>query len=399
MSEGYKRRPKEHLFRLIARRSEKTPNFALLLGAGASRTSNVKCASDMVVEWQQQLYIQSKSGEPIDKWLETQRWHNDDDEYGLLFEKVCDQPAQRRIFIEECIKNARPSWGYIYLANIIANDFFNVIFTPNFDDLLNEACFVYAGCKPLVCAHDSAVSGIRITSNRPKIIKLHGDFLFDNIKNTIRETDSLEKNMQMKFMQFSREYGLVVIGYGGNDRSIMDILDSMVKPSEQEQYFPNGIYWCTPKEANISRKLDKLLQREKVFLVEIDGFDEFMAELNQFLGLSLPTSNRDPYKATTERLNAFISQNPSLKNDLIKKDIEKLVTKIKEFEEVLSKELDLEDARLIPYLLLLNLAFLSHKYSDVIKYSEKALKQKSEPIRYTLYLHTCIAKTQKRHLN
>ena len=195
MSESYKRRLAEHVFKLIARRNNSTPNFALLIGAGASATSGIRLASQMIDEWRHQLYAQSKSAEPFEKWLQKQSWYGDEEEYGILFEKVCDQPSQRRIYIEECVKNSTPSWGYIYLASLISNRYFNVIFTPNFDDLLNEACFLYTGCKPIVCAHDSAVAGIRVTSNRPKILKLHGDFLYDSIKNTIKETDVLEKNM------------------------------------------------------------------------------------------------------------------------------------------------------------------------------------------------------------
>ena len=109
---------------------------------------------------------------------------------------ICDEPSQRRIYIENIVKNAKPSWGYIYLANIISSACVNVVFTPNFDDLLNEACFTYTDTKPVVCAHDSAVSGIRVSSNRPKIIKLHGDYLYDSLKNTVEETTSLEKNMR-----------------------------------------------------------------------------------------------------------------------------------------------------------------------------------------------------------
>lgn len=374
MFDSYKKRSKEHIFKLIALRNDLTPSFALLIGAGASVNSGVKAASVMIDEWRQQLYANSKSNETFEKWLEDQPWHGDDDEYGLLFEKVCDQPSQRRIYVEECIKNAKPSWGYVYLSNLIKNNYFNIIFTPNFDDLLNEACFLYAGCKPIVCAHDSAVIGIRITSSRPKIIKLHGDFLYDTIKNTLRETDSLEKNMQAKLMQFSREYGLIVIGYSGNDQSIMNTLDSMMKPSETEQYFPNGIYWCTRKGSKISKKLDRLLQREKVYLVEIEGFDEFMAELHQFLGLALPDFVRDPYHSTTEKLNTFVSNKTN--HYIITQHINALNEQIKKFEqEITGHGPKTELSHLIPYRLLVSNAMDSNRYEEVIKYAQKAMDQ------------------------
>ena len=87
---------------------------------------------------------------------------------------------------------------------LIAAGYFNTVFTTNFDDLLNEAFYRFSHVRPVVCAHDSSISGVTITSDRPKIIKLHGDYLFDNIKTTLRETESLEMNMRMNFRSLQR---------------------------------------------------------------------------------------------------------------------------------------------------------------------------------------------------
>lgn len=372
MLETHNKRDKSHLINLISRRSSDAPNFALLIGAGASASCGVKTASQMITEWRQQIYEQSRSDEPFEEWLQEQDWYKDDEEYSILFEQVYDQPSQRRIYIEECVKEAKPSWGYIYLSNIIARNYFNIIFTPNFDDLLNEACFIYGDLRPMVCAHDSAVAGIRVTSVRPKMIKLHGDFLYDSIKNTIRETETLDKNMKDKFMQFAREYGLVVIGYGGNDRSIMDILDAML---ESDGYFPNGLYWCKRDGGKVSKKLDRLMRRENAYWVEIEGFDEFMAELHDDLGLRLPDSVRDPYKATTERLNGFISPMKGIKHTIIKKNIAELEEHVKGFEQAISGKAPEEFDRLVPYRFLGDREYNRHRYENALSYYEKALIQ------------------------
>jgi len=365
--EVYNGRDVAHLINLIGKRSNNTPNFALFIGAGASASSGIKTASQMINEWRRQLYEQSKSGETFEKWLKKQDWYEDEEEYSILFEKSYDQRSQRRVYIEECVKDAKPSWGYIYLANIIAHNYFNVIFTTNFDDLLNEACFLYADLRPIVCAHDSAVADIRVTSARPKIIKLHGDFLYDSIKNTVRETENLEKNMRDKFMQFAREYGLVVTGYGGNDRSIMDILDTILK---SDGYFPNGLYWCKRKGDKASKKLERLMRRDNAYWVGIDGFDEFTAELHDKLGIRLPDTVSDPFKATTERLNRFISPKEEIKTPIIKKDIKELEEQVKKFE---SKE---DFDRFVPYAMLGAMQFSEHNYEDALTLFKKALIQK-----------------------
>ena len=236
----------EHLMHLILTRNGDIPNFSLLLGSGASSTSGVLTAEDMIEEWRPLTFSHSGSNDSYLKWRDNQRWFRHEDEYSMLFEAIYDQPSQRRVYVEECVKNAHPSWGYVYLTNLLSNRFFDVVFTTNFDDLINEACYLYSdGLRPIVAAHDSAIQGIRVTSGRPKIIKLHGDFLYDNIKNTLAELETLETNTKRKLNQFAQEYGLVVIGYSGRDRSVMDTLELLLR---DEENYKQGVYWCLPVE-------------------------------------------------------------------------------------------------------------------------------------------------------
>ena len=216
-----------------------------------------------------------------------------------------------------------------------------MVFTTNFDDLINEACFLYSdGVRPIVCAHDSAISSIRVSPTRPKIIKLHGDFLFDNIKNTMRELETLEDNIKRKFMQFAQEYGLVVVGYSGRDRSVMDILDILV---QKKEYFKQGIYWCELEGAERrTKRLSGLLRRDRVFIVKILGFDEFMAEIHQKARLSLPEPIVNPLWMANDRARLFVDVHPSIKKSkIISQDIQKVlegVTNIMSSREVPSRE-------------------------------------------------------------
>lgn len=294
----------QHLMRLITTRNGEVPNFSLLLGSGASATSKVKTAMDMIREWREMLFAESGC-KNRDGWLAMQAWHHHDDEYSLLFESVYDQPSQRRVYIEECLTDAHPNWGYVYLTSLLANRYFDVVFTTNFDDLINEACYLYSdGLRPIVAAHDSVIQGVRVTSGRPKIIKMHGDFLYDNIKNTLAELETLEANTKRKLQQFAQEYGLIVIGYSGRDRSVMDTLDLLLRDDEN---YKQGVYWCKMVGDQMSDRLQSLLRRDRVYLVEIDGFDQFVAELHEETAKSLPQAIRRPFDLAEERAQLFIS--------------------------------------------------------------------------------------------
>ena len=325
-------KPQSHLINIICANRDHQPTFSLFLGAGASKSSGVKTASEMILQWREMFCkIHGNNAAELDVF-KIFDWYDTEREYAELFGRLFDSPSQRREFIEKCVASGRPSWGYIYLTNLMANEVFDTIFTTNFDDLLNEACYRFSDTlRPMICAHDSSIGLVRISSKRPKVIKVHGDYLYDNIKNTERELESLEENTKAKFRQFAREYGMIVLGYSGSDRSVMDTIDSLLK---DEQNFPAGIYWCTVKGSRLSRRVQEILRFPKVRQIEITGFDDFFAELNDELGLPLLPEIAQPYDALRDRLNRLLptsDSEPTL-HHRIRQDVERLANEIKSIE-------------------------------------------------------------------
>ena len=191
---------------LETRTSNATPNYNVLIGAGASVSSGIRTGQDLVNEWRKDIYeILSKkeytTEEDSKTYLMTKEgnWYSESNEYSSLFEKKFDLPSQRRRFVEKEVDKASPSIGYAYLTSLVdsSDRYIDTIFTTNFDDLINEAFYQFSQTRPIVCAHDSSIRSLGLSSSRPKIIKLHGDYLFDDIKSTLRETESLELNIKI----------------------------------------------------------------------------------------------------------------------------------------------------------------------------------------------------------
>jgi tetratricopeptide (TPR) repeat protein len=317
-----KRRAVADIARFLATRTDHNPNYTLLLGAGCSVTSGVRSAAVLVDQWRRELCPADLVDAVAQRqYLKEQHatWYDPNREYSSLFEKKYDLQRQRRMFVETEVAGKTPSLGYAYLTALVGQNYFNTIFTTNFDDLINEAFYIYSDRRPIVCAHDSSIDSITVTSKRPKLIKLHGDYLFDDLKSTARETESLEQNMRVKFAEFARDYGLIVVGYSAGDRSIMDAISSLIK---SDPYFRNGIYWCLRKDSEVPEELRKLLWKERAFFVEIDGFDEFFAELyttfnkGEVLPISTLSFSRRPADKVATLLRdhaAFHTQSPILK--------------------------------------------------------------------------------------
>ncbi|HEX3798167.1 MAG TPA: SIR2 family protein, partial [Verrucomicrobiae bacterium] len=318
------------LKQIISTRADQNPNFCLFLGAGASRNSGIRTAGEMVEEWRKIIYEDLKgdsSEHPIDQmkqWLRENAsdWYDENREYSSLIERNYPLPTNRRKFIEREVAEKTPSIGYAYLVRITEAGQLKTIFTTNFDDLLNEAFYQFSSERALVCAHDSSVHTISITSRRTKIIKLHGDYLFDGLKNTSDETKNLEENMKEKLKEFLKEYGLIIAGYSGSDKSITRTIEEM---SHSPLFLKNGLFWCFRDEDEITQEAFSILERPNSFYVLTPGFDELMADLYTMLSTDATPFNA---KLASDRAAHIIEtylQNSQLKittSRTIKKHLE-----------------------------------------------------------------------------
>ena len=260
------------------------------------------------------------------RWLTEHEpeWYDEKREYASLIEHIYPTPANRRKFVETEVANKIPSIGYAYLVRIAEANLLRTLFTTNFDDLLNEAFYQFSSERAIVCAHDSSVGDIGITSHRTKIIKLHGDYLFDDMKNTNMEAKKLDENMTEKFAEFLKEYGLIIAGYSGSDKSIARILEDML---DKPIYLKNGLFWCFREEDVISDEALQILKRPNAFYVLTPGFDELMADLYSMLA-----RDGSPFSAkfATDRASRIIetylqnAQLKSTKSATIKRHLEEL---------------------------------------------------------------------------
>lgn len=263
----------------------KYPRFAFFLGAGASRQAGIITAGEMIRVFKERIFVECcpeeiRTDQERERWLEDQPWYKKEgSEYCKLFEQFEPKEIGRQRYIESIIEGKEPSFGYVVLANLIASNYLNTVITTNFDDLVYSACTGYTGIRPIVYAYGVLASEMRITAERPKILKLHGDFLYSALKNTDTEIAAQDPNMSRQLTQVLSEYGLVVIGYGGGDESIMKLLSNI---SDK-----NDLYWCLMPGEQPSEAVRKLLSDKRGFAVEIEGFDETMSQVREIVGVDV----------------------------------------------------------------------------------------------------------------
>ena len=130
---------------------------------------------------------------------------------------------------------------------------------------------------------------IKINSTSPIVVKLHGDFRYDLLKNTDDETQLLHQSVMNELTHLFDSLGLIVVGYSGRDESVMSFLENFVKNENETRAFPNGFYWCI-REGEVEKQriktlIDKLREKGiETDFVKITSFDDFLIGIYNQIG-------------------------------------------------------------------------------------------------------------------
>lgn len=288
--------------------------FIFFLGAGCSVSSGIPAAGALVNNWLPRLK-KIKTGDEgnIEQWIRDNFPEYDENNPGILYGKIIEElfftPEVRQREIERIIGGKDPGFGYAVLAKLISHANYgrqcNVILTTNFDDLVADALYLYTNKKPLVISHESLISFVKVTRTNPVIIKLHGDARLAP-KNTELETEELTEAVKKVMKNLLSEAGIIFVGYGGNDHSILNILKELAPES-----LPWGIYWV--RNSLPENDMRAWLEVHKANWVKHLDFDELMLLMRSELDLEHPDMKRferltntylDTFKSLTTKLEA-----------------------------------------------------------------------------------------------
>lgn len=261
--------------------------FCFVLGAGASKSSGIASGQELVDQWEKELRVRNEQ-EHV-KWKERLGITTDNKYsfYSQYYERrFKKQPSDGYNFLEKLMEHANPSVGYVMLSYILAETNNNVVITTNFDHLIEDSINYYTKTIPLTIGHESLAHYVTAKNNRPTILKIHRDLLFDP-KNREEELEELHDNWKVALDKIFSEYHPVFIGYAGNDNSLMEYLANNSKSFIDGKWkFP---YWLTYNSEKLSEKVSDFLNQSEGYLIKHSGFDEVFGRLGIILGYRKPT--------------------------------------------------------------------------------------------------------------
>ena len=271
------------------------------LGAGASIASGIPTGGDLIWEFKRTLYC-SECGISTEKFKDlalpsTRRTLQEyfdqkggypnqysPDEYSFYFGRCYSDPLARKRFIESIVSDRKPSIGYLCLAEAVVQGKVKNVWTTNFDPLLENALHRLCPTSNVLVCSEANRDNIRLLNPQyPVIGKLHGDYRYDWLKNTESELQQLEEKIKAYAASQLADKQLVVIGYSGNDESIMSFLESCV---ENPSLLSKGLLWAIRKGSRVNPRVNNLLEKAKANgktadYIEISGFDQLMFSVYQ----------------------------------------------------------------------------------------------------------------------
>ncbi len=262
-------------------------DITFLLGAGCSISSGCMGASQLIFEFKKRIYCANKGislnstnfmDENRLKKIIDNEFLNDkvSNPYSYYFEKCFPDYKKRSSFIKEKFQEKKPSFGYLCFADYIISKEVNNVLTTNFDLMIERAVRKLEENYDLVNVSENETP---IISPKLNIIKLHGDYNYDKIKNTEDELKSISKDLADRLYNLNLQE-IVVLGYSGQDDSVMSFLEAYIKKHPDV-----CIYWCDLMDvSNLNEKVSKLLSNSNHYYVKISGFDSLFEKYYKMKG-------------------------------------------------------------------------------------------------------------------
>ena len=270
--------------------------LSIFVGAGASVSSGLPSAQMCIWEWKRSIFLTNNPGledqftelslpsirRRIQQWLDEQGRFPPDGapgEYGFYIQQCFPIAEDRRAYFQEKVRTARPYVGYQLLCHLADANLIGSVWSTNFDGLAARAAAPFS-LMPREIGIDTQE---RLTHAHKQgellCISLHGDYRYDDLKNTPEELQTQEAALREGLIEQTKETPLIVSGYSGRDHSVMDALHAAYTESGA-----GVLFWCGFSEGDPPEHVAALIQHARdhgrqAYYIPTFGFDDLITRL------------------------------------------------------------------------------------------------------------------------
>lgn len=228
--------------------------YAILVGAGVSKSSGVPSAWDVQVELIQRAALvlekEEVSAAAVEDWWRS--WAGAEPTYTAVLEKIAPLAHERQALLREMFEPSEseqeegkkgPTPAHRAIAELVRSGHVRVIVTTNFD-LLTERAIRDLGIEPYVVSDAAAARGLPPLHTLPALVlHLHGDYFNPStMLNTVAELEAYDPDVAGLLGEVLRSHGLIIAGWS----AVWDTaLRSAIQSEARRFYTP---LWIEPFE-------------------------------------------------------------------------------------------------------------------------------------------------------
>ena len=255
--------------------------YALLLGSGISRSAHIPSGWEV----EEKLIQKLGASQGVTESEDWHKWYKDNYQqpasYSSLLGEIVKTPTERvqlmKPFFEPTNEEKELGWknptkAHVAIAKLAKEGYIRVILTTNFDRLLEKA-FELEGITTQVISHEGAISQSTpiVHSKIPTIIKINGDYIDCQFRNTSEELDEYPEQMKLYLHRIFEDYGLVTCGWSGEwDKGLIGIINGTTR----SRY--NSFFAYIGEANNCIKSLSQNRQGE---IMPIENADNLFSEL------------------------------------------------------------------------------------------------------------------------
>lgn len=282
--------------------------YALLLGSGVSRAAGIPTGWEVTIDLIRRIAagegeddIATASATDVEEWFRER--FKEEASYSNVLEHLALGPGDRRNLLSSYFERGpddaegfkTPTRAHHAIASLVASGYIKVIVTTNFDRLLEDALAAKGVRAQVIFSPDHIRGATPLEHAKVTILKLHGDYQDNRIRNTVDELDAYEPKLEKYLRGILEDYGLLVCGWSGDwDRALVRVLQKTVS----RRYGFYMTFRSTP-----SAIANELIEFRGGRLIEIEDADTFFAALEEKVLSIEKLGRRDPISADLAQIS------------------------------------------------------------------------------------------------
>ena len=314
--------------------------YVLFCGAGVSKDAGIPTGWDILLETLRHIRAQEdgESKEYTDKEMEAYYEKNfKDSTYSEIIESLFPSREEQREFLEKLFENKAPGRAHKLIAEWVKAGLIRFIITTNFDSSI-EHSLDDAGLRG---KYSVITDGAQVLRSKPwnlvencRIYKVHGTIEQGVIKNTKKDLEKLDADLEKDLLDLIERHGVIVLGYAGNkdDKAVMDCF-------HRRRFKGYTLYW-TVYDNQINDNVKELVERQDGRFIHIQSASDFLEEVLNRVEIARRGTEQTSEAVAQVRFKNLITSGSDIE---IKQTIDEERRKLKKYFENVLDEVNEED--------------------------------------------------------